>query len=133
MDLSNFIGKVVSFGVYPTAILGNTIQRVTVVGVVEYAVAATLGSAAVLHAQVFPTLPTSVPNDPMAYQWLLYKDASDKINFIGVPWIKEDTVVETGTYGIATVTVPNVTTADVERLRSLLAANNFQDVKINYV
>lgn len=133
MDLSNFVGKVVSFGVYPTAILGNTIQRVLVVGLVEYDLAKNLGSAAELHAAVYPTLPSSVPNDPAGYQWLVYRDASDKTNIIGVPWIKDDTVVEAGEYFNVNVTIPLATTADVQRLRELLAANNFQNVKINMV
>lgn len=133
MDFTTLIGKTVTFSVFPTALYGNSIQRVKILAVGGFDVATAFEDAAAMHTAVYPTLPVSVADDPMSYPWIVYADASGNRRIFGIPWIKDDTVIEVSINGTANIVVPNVTVADVERLRGILAANNFANVKINFV
>lgn len=90
------IGQTISFDVYPSAILGTGFKNCKVLAVVDADTALLLGIDPVAtHISVYPTLPSTlgVPNRYDGYQYVKLKLATGKIAVIGIPYIKEETIV----------------------------------------
>ncbi len=122
-------GKIVSFQVYPSAILTDSFTNVKFLGNVGHEIAANYISPATEHANVYPTLPVGTPNDYRAYTYALIRKQNGKITAIGTPWIKEDTITVAGSVEIV-VTIRGKSITDIDRIRQILTSNNITDIDV---
>ncbi len=129
IDFNDLVGKVVSFQLYPSAIVTDDFTNVKIVATSTHEGVSTAISPARLHTTVYATLPEGTPNDYRAYKYLLIKRQDNTLTAIGIPWIKENTVVVVGSVELV-VTVRNKTIDDVDKLRLVLMENNFTDIDI---
>lgn len=87
------INDVVSFDVYPTAILGSGYKNVKVLAILDADSARGFIDPRTMHAQVYPTLPDGTPNHFDDYSYLKVKMANGTVTAIGAPWIRSESLV----------------------------------------
>lgn len=126
---SDSIGKLLSFSVYPSAILGTVYTRVKVLAILDAETAFQYIDPASLHANVYPTLPQGVPDQYDGYLYAKLRLQNGAVTCIGLPWIDASTVVEVADLQYL-VTVSNVNAGDFERIRTALVANGFPSITI---
>lgn len=125
------IESIVSFNLYPVAVLGANVSGAKViVPAMDASVAVRLGvDIQAIHANVYPTLPTSTPNDPTQYPWVGLELANGQTMFIGLPYIVDNTLVVASASSIQ-FTVDNVEPADQNAILQALAAAGFTAVNM---
>ena len=122
-------GKIVSFELYPSTLLGN-IQHMHVDAVINYATANRLGfDPTAMHVRVYPTLPEGTENRADSYQYVMLSKPNDPPVIVGLPWIKENTVVFHQSFN-AQIVVENVEPGDETTIRQILHANGFNAVSV---
>lgn len=126
------IGKVISFQLYPAALITDSFSDVKVIGLTNYEAASAYISPAQLHATVYPTLPTNknIPNDYRLYEYVLLRKADGKLTALGVPWIKEETITVSSTVELQVI-IRGKSIDDIPRLRQILSQNNFLDFEVS--
>ena len=125
-------GNVISFDVYPSAILGTEFKDVQVLATLDKDTAMLWIDADSMHINVFPTLPPGVPDDPNQYQYVKLRHTNGNVSVIGIPWIRAQTV-EVSTRGTLTILVENATPEDRERVVRALSANGYRAAKVTLV
>lgn len=123
-------GNVLTFDVYPATIIGNRFIDVKVLGVFDKDTARMWIDPDAMHVNVYPTLPDGVPDDPDQYQFVKLQHLNGKVSIIGVPWIREDTIV-ISQKGTLTITVNDVGPVDLDRIVKALAANGYRSAKVS--
>lgn len=126
--------KKYSFQVYTPQILGNGFRNVEILGHFPYETAIALnGEIAPVHAEIYSTgnLPVGTPNDPRQYDYYRIRMQDGSITMIGEVWIDQSSIVEVSAT-TCTITIPNVSTADTPRLRTMLAQAGYKDFEINF-
>lgn len=126
-----FVNKLVySFDVYPSTIIGNDFKNVTVLGIVGYEQAIRDADIPAIHANVYPLLPQGTPEDPTQYDYLLVRTSAGRNTVLGIPWINLETVqlVESRKMSIV---LDGVGSVDVDRVRSILVANGYNNISIS--
>ena len=122
--------KVYSFDVYPSQLLGNDFQNVTVLSILDFDTALQFMDVPALHTNVFPTLPAGTPDDPAAYDYVKIKTASGQNTILGIPWINQATIALVESRKM-TIVIDGVSAADVDRARNALAQNGFNQIAIS--
>lgn len=126
------IGKIVSFSVYPAAILGTGFDLVKLEGIVPASAAFQYIDAASMHANVYPTLPPGTPNRFDAYLYALIRLANGTMTCVGLPWIDNGTIaIASSTTFVVNIT--DVTPDDLQQLREALLYNGFNKFTIEVV
>lgn len=125
------VGSIVSFNLYPTAVLGASVSNAkVVVPAMDSSIAVSLGvDIQAIHANVYDTLPASTPNDPTQYPWVGLLLSNGQRLFIGLPYIVDSTLVVASTSNI-TFTVENVTPDDQNDILQALAGIGFTAVNM---
>jgi hypothetical protein len=123
------LGSTVSFDVYPAGIIGSSFQDVKVLAILDMDTAADRIDPVALHINVKPTLPPGTPDDPQDYHYLKLKHPNGAIEIIGVPWIREETIVHSQS-GTLVITVDNVGPEDRETISHALAANGYHAASV---
>lgn len=127
-DLNSY-GKIVSFEVFPSGILGSNFKAVKVLSIVDYDTARLYMDVNNLAISVYPLLPVGTPKDYKKYHYLKIQHANDNVECIALPWINNDTIIEhSDVVVIIKVKLDNVNTTDV--VRRLLIANNITPLEI---
>lgn len=126
----SMIGMVLSFQLYPSAILTDDFTDVKLIGLVNHEAASVYMSPAQKHATVYPTLPIGTPNDYRLYEYAIIRKQDGKMTAVGVPWIKADTVTVSQTVELL-ITVRNKSIDDIPRLRQILTQNRFTDIDVD--
>lgn len=117
-------GKLVSFDIYPSSFLGN-IEHMKVDAIIDYNTAIQLGfDPSSLHVMVYPTLNSDVLNRADSYQYVKLSKPNNKSVIVGLPWIKEETIVQHQFFS-ATVTIENIEPGDEVLIREVLQSNGF--------
>lgn len=129
---SDHIGKLLSFTVYPVAILGSSFSNVTVLGLLDAASAFQFIDPAAMHVNVYPTLPVGVTNRYDSYLYAKLKLANGAITCVGLPWIDNSTIVVHSNLAFD-VRIEDVDAPDYETLRNALLANGFNNFVITTV
>lgn len=125
------IKSVVSFSVYPTAVLNSKFSNVKVLGIIDASIARALGTGVnELHANVFSSLPSGTPNDPDAYLYVRIEFPSGQTQILGLPWIKESSIVVSD-YTVINAKIAGVTPADWDQILALLGANGYNQVELS--
>lgn len=122
-------GKSYTFALYPSYVFSTDFKFVTVLGVVSYEIATQYADIYPLHIQVYSSLPAGTPNDPKAYDYLLIKTTANVTMVLGLPWIKENTIVENEGRTMQ-ITVANVSATDVDKVRNALVQNGYNNLSI---
>lgn len=128
------IGKMYDFEVYAPSILGTAFKRIEILGYFSYETAILLaGEIAPMHASVFATgnLPLGTPNDPRQYNYYRIKKPDGSVTMLGEVWIDQSSILEIQTAS-AIITVPDVSTTDVVRLRDMLKQAGFINFEIKF-
>ena len=81
------------------------------------------------HAQVYPLLPTGTVDDAASYTYLKLKLVSTEIAYIGLPWIREETIVATQRRR-AVVKIEDVGPSDVNEIGLALSSNGYSKYTI---
>ena len=121
-----------NFEVYPSAILGNDFNNVTVLGIMDMASADVITNITTLHALVYPLLPTGSPVDPEDYTYLKVRQESGEIRVIAIEWIQPATI-EKLNEGICIVRFNRLSPTKTTELRTALSANGFTDFTIDWI
>lgn len=125
------IKSVYSFDVYPSSILGTSFQNVTILSIMDYETALSMGvDVAATHVNVYPFLPNGTPDDPAATDYVRIQTASGAKTILGMSWINLSTI-ESITARIATVVIDGVTGADITNISNALVQNGFNNFTIN--
>lgn len=128
-NFKDLIGKVVSFQLYPSAIVTDDFTNCKVIAVGSHESASGFISPARLHSTIYATLPEGTPNDYRAYEYVLIKKQDNTITAVGIPWVKDNSVVIVGSIELH-ATIRNKTIEDIDLLRKVLMENNFSDIDI---
>lgn len=117
-----------SFEVYPDTVIGNNYTNVTVLGIVDYQTALSMGvDIDAIHVNVFPLLPQGLPDDPQATEYLKIRTSSNIETVIGLNWIRENTIEEVESLR-AVVTVEGVTSLDLPKILLAIQQNGYNNV-----
>lgn len=127
------IDDVISFNVYPSAILGNSFTRVKVLAHIDADTAKLFGIDPIaLHAAIYPTLPTESKTTYKKYtdyKYIKIQKPNGDITALGLPWINmESVVVITSTTARFTVELDNP--SEIDEILALLNANGFHNIKV---
>lgn len=127
------IDDVISFNVYPAAILGNSFTRVKVLALVDADTAKLFGIDPIaLHAAIYPTLPTESKNTYKKYtdyKYIKIQKSNGDITALGLPWMNmESVVVIESTTARFTVALDSPT--DIDEILALLNANGYHNVQV---
>ena len=129
---SETIGKLVSFTVYPSAVLGTLFVRAKVLALLDAETAFQYIDPPSLHANVYPMLPVGTPNQYDAYLYVKLRLQNGTVTCVGLPWIDAATIVEVSDLQYQIV-VSNVNANDYERIRTALVANGFPSITITAI
>lgn len=121
--------KVYSFDVFAPSILGTEFKNVTILSIMDYETALQQADIPAIHTNVYPDLPSGLPDDPSQYDYVRIRTASGVATILGIPWIDLDTV-ELVESRRMTVKIEGVSSADVERVRIALVQNGFNNIEI---
>lgn len=126
------IGDVISFSVYPPAILGTGFVNVLVMAVLDAETAKLVGIDPIaLHAAIYPDLPDehkTVYKKHTDYYYIKIKMPNGTITALGLPWIDMATVaVQNNQTGRFTIAVSNGDT-DINNILTLLNANGYHNI-----
>lgn len=127
------IDDVISFNVYPSAILGNSFTRVKVLAVLDADSAKLFGIDPIaLHAAIYPTLPTESKNTYKKYndyKYIKIQMPNGTISAIGLPWMNmESVVVVESTTARFTVALDSPT--DIDEILAILNANGYHSIQV---
>ena len=127
------IGDVISFQLYPSAILGTGFQNVKLLAILDMNTLPLLGyDPQALHANVYSTLPQGTPNDPSQYSYLKLLLQNGQTTVIGIPWIIDSSLQVSSTSSIQ-FTVNNVSPSDQNTILQALAAAGYTAVNMKVV
>ncbi len=126
VNFLDMIGQTVSFDVYPSTIIGTNYKNVIIRGIVDHAGVTTF-SPAVMHANVFPTMPNGTTVDDFRkYNYLRLELANKKVAFVGIPWIITNTVKVISNQNLV-ITIPNFGSHENQEFIKRMLLNNSID------
>lgn len=119
-------GKILSFSVYPTTILGDIFQRVKLMSILDFDTANLLPYTDIpaMSVKVYPHLPAGTPKDYKKYHWAKFQHVDGSFSIIALEWINLNTIKEHTKVEIRAVIEAESIDASL-RLRSCLESNNF--------
>lgn len=82
------------------------------------------------HQQYIASLPPGIPNSWKAYSYARFLDVNNMPVYLGVPWIKVDSITEDDQAPYL-ITVWDATANDMNSLRSMMTANNLTKFTIS--
>ena len=91
INFTDFLGQTIAFEVYPSSVIGTRFNNAIVRGVVDHS-GVTEFNPAVMHANVFATLPSGSVDDFRKYNYLRLELENGNITFVGIPWIIANSV-----------------------------------------
>jgi len=127
------LNSTVSFELYPSFVIGTGYSFAKVLAHLDADTARALGvDTAAKHTNVYPTLPSDVPNRASAYPWVKLRLQNGETVIIGVAWIKEPTIKVLNAKRVRWET--NISSDDDAALIvRVLAANGFQALDMEVV
>lgn len=128
------VGNVVSFDVYPTAVLGNNFRNVRIDAILDAETTRYVNGydAPAIHAMVYPTLPAGVPDNYTRYSYLKITHPNGQVAVIGIPYINESTITSK-TVNTISLTIKDVGPSDVAIVTQALAGAGYKVATIDIV
>ncbi len=121
--------NVYNFEVYPSPSLGTGFQNVTVLAILDYETALQSADIPAMHVNVYPHLPAGTPDDPSQYDYIRIRTQNGATTILGIPWINLDTLELRQSMSM-TVTIEDVGSVDLERVRLALVQNGYNNIKL---
>ena len=125
-------GTTVRFSTYDLVDDTNSFEGV-IAGTIDGRYLPFPATALAQHANIYPTLPPEIklttPNNFAAYEYLIFKNKNGNVQYIGLPWIIEASVVGIMTKQF-TVVCRAADDIDGTYLRRLLEQNRIEVVSI---
>lgn len=128
MSITLAVNDIVSFRLIPATIYGAEHKNLTYMGSISSEMTNLHGVVAEEeHRRVYSQLPSTVPDDPKAYPWLVFKRQSGDFLVIGEPWIEENSLAVAGetTVWEYTIVGNNATRQRVEDALRSVGVYNF--------
>lgn len=124
------LNSTVNFELYAPTILGNGLQNVKVLGIMDAETAALFGiNPPLMHANVYAHLPPDTPNDFNGYPYLKVRLASGVTTAYGLAWIRDSSWQEVSVASLR-LTIHGVQPEGRAIIKQALAANGFTAVNI---
>jgi len=95
-----------TFEVYPANLLGTKFTNWTPTSILSARDAMHFDDVAAMHKQVYPTLPAEVEDNYKSYQYVRGVTQDGTYMILGIPWIKEASIIVAGT-GVLFIRVNN--------------------------
>lgn len=118
------IGDTISFRIFPNTVVGESFNYCSIKAVLDYDTVSNFIDIDALHANVYPSLPNGVPNNPCEYSYLKILQPSGQHNYIGLPWVDKSSIVVHGESNIR-FSIENVIAEDISKINALLSANGY--------
>lgn len=119
------LGDTISFDLYPVPITGGSYKFAVVLSVLDAQTLLALGEdPVVMHDQVYPYLPAGSPDSAWQYSYLKLQLPNQTIAYVGLPWIKEDSIEVTQMTDIL-VRIRRVKPSDATVVALALTSNGF--------
>lgn len=126
---SNDLGKLLTLNLYPSAILGTQLQKVSFDAIIDHDTARRWIDPAALHANVYGTLPNGVPNDYRKYFYGKFTNQNGTVVVIGLPYIES---FEVHTQSKMIITIEGIDPITAPSLaKAMCTANGFFNFKID--
>lgn len=90
-NFSDLMGQTITFEVYPSSVIGTRFKNAIVRSISDHT-GVTGFNPAVMHANVFATLPSGTVDDFRKYNYLRLELENGNITFVGIPWIISNSV-----------------------------------------
>lgn len=120
---SDSLHKTITFDSYE----GVNYKAYRFVAILDAATVVALGfDAEAKHRQNYLYLPVGAPDSYRAYSYAKLIDADNNVLYMGIPWVKPDSIKENAnptTY----ITVRGATTNQLSSLRSMMTASGIED------
>ena len=118
------IGDTISFRIFPNTVVGETFNYCSIRAILDYDTVLNFIDIDALHANVYPSLPNDVPNNPCEYSYLKILQPSGQYDYIGLPWVDTSSIV---VHGESTIqfSIENVNAQDITKINALLSANGY--------
>lgn len=129
------LGDVISFSVFENvkSVLPTKFENVQVVASLDADSAKSLIEPYTLHRNIYPLLASGTcPDDPYQYYYIKVKLPNGRYTAVGIPWINL-TTVEKRDSSTAQVTISEISSSDLGRLKNHLAAGGWQLVEAKMV
>ena len=130
INFNELLGQTITFETYPSAIIGTKFSNVYVRGIVDHTGVSEF-SPAVMHANVFATIPTgTVADDFRKYHYLKLELQNGHTTFVGIPWIIANTVVVVSNQNLV-ITIPKYgSTTNQEFIKRILLNNGISQFNL---
>ena len=115
INFTDSLGQTIAFEVYPSSVIGTRFNNAIVRGVVDHS-GVTEFNPAVMHANVFATLPSGSVDDFRKYNYLRLELENGNITFVGIPWIIASSV-QLSAKASYRIVIKGVEPGDVENIR----------------
>lgn len=125
---SDTIGKTVSFETYAQYVLGESFERVKVLGILDVESAKFVGDVMSLATAIYPTLPEGTPKDYRNYRYVKVRMPNGNDRVVALEWIRSETVV-IHTDITAQFTVSNINADDVDEIIKVLNAYRYFNIQ----
>lgn len=126
------IGATVSFETYAPEILRTVHKQAVVVAHIDADSARQMGGSPYeQHAAIFPRLPAGTPATADEYLFLKLRLLNGQYDFVGLPWIKPETIVTSKRGRIVLVLEDRIQT-DIQTAVQALSANDLPVASVSY-
>ena len=122
------IGSSYNFTLYASGVLGVGYENAKVEGIMDYNTAKTVQDIVPLHIQAYPSLPNGSVRNAQLLTYVKIKTISGESRVIAMDWISSTPVLVV-TQSVK-VTIANVVSSDVARIKDVLIANGFTSLEV---
>jgi len=132
MDVAFQIGGMFSFEVYAVGVLGTNFKNVKILAIFDQDTAESQGlDTRAMHAQVYPSLPATTPNNPGRYNYIKILMPSGEKQILGLAWIIGSTIAVVNR-GKWIVELDNLGSDRENDILKALSANNLPVTSISF-
>jgi len=126
------LGSMVNFETYVSSVIPNQYLNVKMVGLIDFDTAKQWIDPIQVHENVFPHLPEGSLDSPQDYYYLKVLLENGKVDVVGMPWIRTDTVVKLGV-GTLTLVLEGRSVEELPAILKALNSNGFNVSKSTIV
>lgn len=123
------IGKVYTFNTNAPAILGTTIKNAKLTSILDFDSARRYDEVLFKYRSIFPLLPVGTPDQPDSCVYYKFKGENGSDIILADQWINEPTVELITAINIR-LTITDISTLDISRIRDVLLALGYQNFNI---
>ena len=122
------INSAYNFALLAPAVLGAGYSSAVLAGILDYSSAILIDDVTAKHGAVLPSLPSGTPSNPKSLIYLKLLTTTGNTVVIAQDWISTAPQLVQATQAV--VTISNISTNDIARLREVLTSNNFTSFSI---